>query len=230
MTRVLTIRTDHEDMAAAVQALAPQLSGTALRLTAPESVGVGDWVRFRWLLRDATVFWEGVGRCASCRPSASPGDRGARFAVELSDLSFDARNEAMFERIQLGAEEGRPTGELPQVPARGPSPLRRYSSVPPPPRRALPPAPPPAKLSSVVKAALRPKPGGPPPRATSKPSTVAAPAELAERARTLSRRLNLAAPSLARGRWTEERVLEAALRMGIEALEGLIDSRDAGEQ
>lgn len=226
MTRVLTIRTDHEDMAAAVRALAPQVSETTLRMMSGEAVEVGSWVRFRWLLSDQTVFWEGVGRCESCRPT------DGRHALVLGSLSFDARNEAMFERIQLGAEEGRTTGEHPQVPKEGVRPKPRYSSVPPPPRRALPAPPPPAKLASVVKSALRPKPGAPPaprPIAASKPMTVTASGELAERARTLSRRLNLAAPSLARGRWTEQRVLEAALRMGIEALEGLVAARDADE-
>lgn len=221
MTRVVTIRTDHEDMARAVEALAPHVSEASVSITIPEAIGVGEWARFRWLLRDGTVFWEGVGRAASSRPA------GERCTVVLESLSFDARNEAMFERIQLGIEEGRRTGEHPQLPkVESVRPAPRYSSVPPPPRRAVPPAPPPAKLPPMVKAGLRPKPGGPPPpRPALKPSGVAAPAELAERARALSRQLNLAAPSLARGRWTEERVLEAALRMGIEALEGLIAAR-----
>lgn len=222
MTRVVTIRTDHEDMAAAVEALAPHVSETSISMTMPEAMDVGEWARFRWLLRDGTVFWEGVGRAASSRPA------GERCTVVLESLSFDARNEAMFERIQLGLEEGRRTGAHPQVPkAESVRPVPRYSSVPPPPRRAAPPAPPPAKLPPMVKAGLRPKPGAPP-RPAMKPGGVAASAELAERARVLSRQLNLAAPSLARGRWTEERVLEAALRMGIEALEGLIAARDAG--
>lgn len=224
MTRVVTIRTDHEDMASAVEALAPHVSESAVSLAVAEPIGPGQWVRFRWLLRDATVFWEGVGRCASSRRA------GERFTVVLESLSFDARNEAMFERIQLGLEEGRRTGEHPQLPkAKSVRPAPRYSSVPPPPRRAAPQAPPPAKLPPLVKAGLRPKPGAPPrPHRPLEPSGVSASGELAERARVLSRQLNLAAPSLARGRWTEERVLEVALRMGVEALEGLIAARDAG--
>jgi len=225
MTRVVTIRTDHEDMAAAVEALAPHVSESSIAMTVPEPIGVGEWARFRWLLRDETVFWEGVGRAATSRQA------GGRLTVVLDTLTFDARNEAMFERIQLGLEEGRRTGEHPQLPkVESVKPAPRYSSVPPPPRRAVAPAPPPAKLPPMVKAGLRPKPGAPPPtpRPPLKPSGVAAPGELADRARVLSRQLNLAAPSLARGRWTEERVLEVALRMGVEALEGLIAARDAG--
>lgn len=228
MTRLLTIPTEHENMAAAVEALAPTVGETSVRIESHDRVVAGSWVRFRFLLRDGTLMWEGVGRAASCVPAA-----GDRYAVVIDSLSFDAKNEVFFERIRLEAE--RQTGKTPRVATGEPSapeaPRPKYSSVPPAPRRALPPAPPPAKLSSVVKSALRPKPGGPPPLRPppGKPSTITAPGELAERARTLSRRLNLAAPSLARGRWTEQRVLEAALRMGIEALEGLIAARDAGE-
>lgn len=222
MTSVLTIRTDHEDMAAAVRAIAPEVSETTVRISAERAIEPGTWVRFRWLLRDETVFWEGVGRAESCRPA------GGRYALVLGSLSFDAKNEAIFERIQLGAEEGRVTGEPPAPMA----PKPRYSSLPPPPRRALPAAPPPTKLASVVRSALRPKPSVPPPAPRQRPITpvsVKASGELVERARTLSRKLNLAAPSLARGRWTEQRVLDVALRMGIDALEGLAASRDADD-
>ena len=52
------------------------------------------------------------------------------------------------------------------------------------------------------------------------------PVELVERAQQMVRRLKLGAPALARGRWDEQRVLEVALRMGLESLEGLLKTRD----
>lgn len=206
MTRVLSLPTDHTDVAAAVASITERITDSFIRVPSAEAVGAGEWVRFRWLLADGLAFFEGVGRCETAR--ALEGG----YELVLGALSFDAKNEAMFERILLSAEGGPSTGRHTPVRARkvdeiGP----RYASVPPKPAK-----PPPAKLDQVVKSALKPKPPAPP------PSSGAIPAELRERARQLARRLNLVAPSLARGRWTEERVIESALRMGIESLEGLV--------
>jgi hypothetical protein len=219
--RVLTFQTPHSDVARAVESIAPQIKGDSVRAATVETIIVGDWVRFRWVLVDGTPFLEGAGSCASCR---AVGD-GARNEIVLKELTFDPRNEAMHERIVMISDTNTSrTGQFPTVaPGARLELSSRYSSIPPAPKAVrMAPPPPAAKLSGMVKNAIKPKPSGRPPAPTPRGDV---PADLVERARALSRKLNVSAPSLARGRWTQDRVLEIALRMGIEALEGLV-SRD----
>jgi hypothetical protein len=221
MSRLVTLPTDHTAVSDALDAIAPLVDESSVRIGVFETINGGEWVRFRFVLADGSPVWEGVGRCEVCSPVGDD-----RYELTLVQLSFDARNEVMFERILMFGAQGPRTGPHPRLPKEGEvpeNPVPRYSPVPPPPRK--PPPQPAAKLSTIVKERLRPKPGAPPP-AESRPGALECPPEFAERARELSRRLNLMAPSLARGRWTEARVLEAALRMGLDSLEGLLAKRD----
>ncbi|MCC6873712.1 MAG: hypothetical protein IT378_05315 [Sandaracinaceae bacterium] len=214
--------------------LAPRVEAESVRIPLEKSAALGEWIRFRWALRDGTSFWEGVGRCKRCEAGASG------FEATLTELIFDPRNEAMFERIQL-VGGGHTTGTHTPIPPAGavaaamapppPEPAPRYSATAQELKPKLKAAPPPSsKLSDVLKDVLRPKPRSIPPPApgaapTQKHKLDVEASQLAEAAE-LARKLNLSAPSLARGRWTEDRVLEAALRMGLKSLRGLTERSD----
>ena len=223
--RQIELSTTHDDISAGLDALAPHVNRDGVRAVAQEQVDEGEWVRFRWTLSDGSPLWEGIGRCDSCSPV-----NGSGFALELRELTLDPRNEAVHERILLVGFGGRSTGEHPAVE----TPERIPSEAPPPgpSRYAAPGERKPAasaKLAAPLRGALRPKPRSVDGWGTvgkAQPTEVAVPVELVERAQQMVRRLKLGAPALARGRWDEQRVLEVALRMGLESLEGLLKTRD----
>lgn len=237
-----------QESAAAVDEVSPRVSQGAVRIPMAAAPSVGQWIRFRFVLADHTPFWEGVGRCAEGKPHA-----GGGFETTLADLSFDPRNEAMYERMLLVAEDAAGSNAvptpvptvppsvrsslLPSIPgARLPREAKRYGM-------ARPIAPierrPPSKLADVLAAPLRPKPSSipPPPSAPRRPFTRSGRRAALEQeghqltvpdahwtaATRLVNKLNIGAPSLTRGRWNEERVLRAALRMGLKSLQGLVE-------
>ena len=223
--RQIELSTSHEDISAGLDALASHVKRERVRAVATEQVDAGEWVRFRWTLSDGSPLWEGVGRCERCEPLG-----GAAFELDLRELTLDPRNEALHERILLVGEAGRATGAhqavapVERIPSEAPPPAEPkrtgYASAP---TRAS------AKLSAPLRDALRPKPRSGDGWAAvpkAKAREVQVPAELVERAQQMVRRLKLGAPALARGRWDEQRVLEVALRMGLESLEGLLKTRD----
>ncbi len=218
MTPLLTLSTEQTEISQALDSLAPLVEESSIRVAVKESVERGAWVRFRFTLRDGSSVWEGAGRCDACLPINGSGAH----ELVLTELSFDPRNEVFFERLLLFGAKGPRTGPHKRLPDEV-QPIERPRTPPAPaPRKPIPP--PPAKLSTLNRTQARPlvrREEQPPPRA----AAIAVSEELLERASTLARRLNVVAPSLARGRWSDARVVETALRMGIESLEGLTRNR-----
>src|SRR5262245_13698956 len=108
MTVALEVRTKHADIGDVVRELAPRVDDVSIRLSSEKPIADGEWVRFTVHLRDGSVVFEGVGRSQGARPE------GGRFAVVLSLLQFDERNEVMYERMLLAkdAAEGESTGTI----------------------------------------------------------------------------------------------------------------------
>jgi hypothetical protein len=261
MAELIRIPLQSPNVADAIQDLAPRVDPMHVRVPVEEKRLRGSWIRFEWLLSDGTSVWEGVGKLDRC--VAAPADRpgvGGYDAV-LTDLTFDPRNEAMYERILLSTKH--PTGApdpgasfvevevavavAPPADAPAPAPAQavkkpRYASRPPPAgdEKHRPAArtaaskgnelKPKAKLNASFHKVLRPKPRSlpPMPKRTVEPrdrptQPLEVPGERWKKANSVMRRLNLKAPSLAKGRWTEERVLQMAVKMGLEALDALTE-------
>jgi hypothetical protein len=164
-----------------VDRLAAGVGESTLSVPLAHRIADGEWVRFVVMLDDGTPVLEGTGRCDGSLPRGASLDR---YDVTLSELSFDERNEIMFERILIArdaAEKGDDTGAMKlaaieaieeDVSARDEkvtaSPLKK-PSVPPPapkakplPRRSTPPGkpasiPPKRKSRPPERAAEKPK-------------------------------------------------------------------------
>jgi len=109
VTRRIEVRTSHGDVAELVDELAGAVDESNLVLTVGEEVSEGEWVTFVLHLADGTPVFEGVGRCAG---AARSDDGSDRWDVLLGSLSFDERNEIMYERVLLAHESletGAPT-------------------------------------------------------------------------------------------------------------------------
>ena len=102
--------TEHEDNGAAIDALATRVGEDSLTLTSGEDVPAGEWVAFEVKLADGSVFLEGMGRCQG---SIS---KDPLFDVELRMLQLETRDQMLFERILLAADDlasgARTTGEV----------------------------------------------------------------------------------------------------------------------
>lgn len=102
--------TEHEDNGAAIHALAKRVGEDSLTLTSGEDVPEGEWVAFEVKLADGSVFLEGMGRCQGSVA------KDPLFDVNLGMLQLETRDQMLFERIQLAAEDiaqgTRPTGEV----------------------------------------------------------------------------------------------------------------------
>jgi len=170
MTEALEIRTPHADVSALVRELAAGVDDLSIRLPCERPIAAGQWVRFTVLLADGSAVFEGIGRAEGSRPE------GPRYRVHLSELSFDARNEIMYERMLIARDAAEETGtiDLNEVGAelvRGPS---RSAPPPPPPARRPSAMPPPLPRAST--APPRPSaPGRPAPRPTTPPPKPARP-------------------------------------------------------
>ncbi|MGF1465969.1 MAG: hypothetical protein ACFCGT_07530 [Sandaracinaceae bacterium] len=232
MTAVVRIPLAVSNGAEALPLIRGRVTDTAVRIPLDRPVARGDWVRFAWTLRDGEAVWEGVGRCAAC----VRGEAAGKLDAVLQDLTFDPRNEAFYERLVnlgRGPATGPPTRRgppsLPVATKNGAARPDGYSSRPPPPNgaEAFAPAPresPTAKLSNAMRDALRPKPNSLPPsvrRRREDDSALELELGIWAGAAELARRLNVRAPALARGRWTDEKVLREALRLGLTALDTL---------
>ena len=106
MAEVLEFFTEHADINGLLDFLAERVDDDGIMLTAAHSIPTGEWVRFSVRMVDGEVGFEGVGKCTGSAENES----GVGFEVLLEQLQFDARNEVMFERIQL-AKETAETGE-----------------------------------------------------------------------------------------------------------------------
>ena len=106
MAEVLEFFTEHADINGLLDFLAERVDDDGIMLTAAHSIPTGEWVRFSVRMVDGEVGFEGVGKCTGSAENES----GVGFEVLLETLQFDARNEVMFERIQL-AKETAETGE-----------------------------------------------------------------------------------------------------------------------
>lgn len=143
--------TEHEDNGAAIHALATRVGDDSLTLTSGEDVPEGEWVAFEVKLADGTVFLEGMGRCQGSVANDPLWD------VHLGMLQLETRDQMLFERIQLAAEDlaqgTRPTGEVDiselekkaaaqKTEQKAPPPLPRPPAPPTPPTPATPATPP----------------------------------------------------------------------------------------
>ncbi len=171
MSEALRIKTGTE-VSEVVEELAKTMGDETLCLSVPESIAEGEWVRFSIQLEDGTHVIEGVGRCAGAIPRGNPTDR---YDLHLSDLSFDERNEIMYERMLIAkdaAAQGDDTGtiKLEDVAAMEEVAARdEVTESSPTPERSVPP-PPPVKSP----AAAAPKSPVATPKPSSPPSKVAA--------------------------------------------------------
>ncbi len=157
--------TEHEDNGAAIDALATRVSEDCLTLTAGEDVPKGEWVAFEVKLADGSVFLEGMGRCQGSTA------KEPLFDVELGMLQLDTRDQMLFERILLAAEDlaagARATGEvdiskLEEKAAKPPAPpTPAVPKKPAVPKPAVPKPPPPLKSKTERKGppTLPPKDG-----------------------------------------------------------------------
>lgn len=142
MSPLIRIPLDAATLVEAVPQVAPRVTASTLRIPVPREEKAGRWLRFRYTLKDGSPLLEGVGRCKLCRAA----DGAGNIEAILHELTFDPRNEAMFERL-LHYDNGVRTGRPPPSPAsraktkvpRAPA-LPRYSTAPPPPKNKLPPA------------------------------------------------------------------------------------------
>ncbi|MCB9597446.1 MAG: hypothetical protein H6719_32290 [Sandaracinaceae bacterium] len=165
MSDSLEVWTSHRDVSDLVRELAPFVDDTSVRLPAGRRIPDGDWIRFSVHLLDGSKVFEGVGRCQE-----STQEGASTYRVRLSLLSFDERNEIMWERMLLAREDGaQATGNFDLRS------LREKILKPPPsaPSKSVPP-PPPTRSEPVRPPTLRPRPpaGRPPlPPARPKPST-----------------------------------------------------------
>ncbi|MBX3271784.1 MAG: hypothetical protein KF729_16065 [Sandaracinaceae bacterium] len=153
MTDSLEVWTSHRDVSDVVHELAPFVDDTSLRLAASRRIPDGDWVRFSVHLLDGSKVFEGVGRCQE-----STQEGASTYRVRLSLLSFDERNEIMWERLLLAREAGAHTTGNFDVGS-----LREKILKPPPSTKSVLPPPPP-RPGSARPSSVRPPPL-PPPRA-----------------------------------------------------------------
>lgn len=163
MTQALEIRTPHADVSALVRELAPSVDDLSIRLPCEQPISAGRWVRFVVYLADGSNVFEGIGRAERSRPE------GTRFCVHLSQLSFDARNEVMFERLLLARDAAEETANV-ELHAVGAELVRGSSQSAAPP---VPPRPPtmPPPVPSRNRASPHAEPPSPPkPPAIAKPS------------------------------------------------------------
>ncbi|MBW2464241.1 MAG: hypothetical protein JRH11_21510 [Deltaproteobacteria bacterium] len=102
MSEVLEIRTGRE-VSEVVDRLAREMGGDKLCLPVGSTVAEGEWVRFNVMLEDGTPVIEGVGRSEGAIPR---GGTSKKFDLYLTELSFDTRNEIMYERMLIAKEAG----------------------------------------------------------------------------------------------------------------------------
>lgn len=177
----IQLETTHHENGAAIDQLAAYVDEEGIELGHDAEVPTGEWVAFEVLLRDGSVFLEGMGRCQKSYALA------AGFSVRLHMLQFDPSNELIFERILLAKDDravgGRVTGEVDlallddeSMPIAG-IPVDRSRSVGLP--DVLPPAkparrpsvvPPPTSGAKAARPSAPPRPSTPPARAVAKPS------------------------------------------------------------
>jgi hypothetical protein len=100
MSEVVEIRTGTE-VSNVVEQLAKAMGDETLCFPVPRTVADGEWVRFTILLEDGTHVIEGVGRCEGAVPRGNPTDH---YELHLGALSFDERNEIMYERMLIARE------------------------------------------------------------------------------------------------------------------------------
>jgi len=100
MSEVLEIRTGRE-VSEVVERLAREMGGDKLCLPVTGTVAEGEWVRFSVMLEDGTPVIEGVGRSEGAVPR---GGASKKFDLYLTELSFDTRNEIMYERMLIAKE------------------------------------------------------------------------------------------------------------------------------
>ncbi len=100
MSEVLEIRTGRE-VSEVVERLAREMGGDKLCLPVSSTVAEGEWVRFSVMLEDGTPVIEGVGRSEGAVPR---GGASKKFDLYLTELSFDTRNEIMYERMLIAKE------------------------------------------------------------------------------------------------------------------------------
>ncbi len=166
MSEVVEIKTGTE-VSQVVEELAKTMGDETLCLPVPKSVAEGEWVRFSIQLEDGTHVIEGVGKCAGAVPRGNPTDR---YELHLEELSFDERNEIMYERMLIAkdaAKQGDDTGaiKLEDVAMEEIAAKDEVTESSPPAPRSVPPPPPAGK---------KPTPGDPP-KAVSKSPTPSAP-------------------------------------------------------
>lgn len=192
MSETLEVRTGHSDVSDVVRELAPFCDDTSLRLPAGRKIGDGSWVRFSVHTLDGAAVLEGVGRCQE-----STQEGASTYRVRLSLLSFDERNEIMFERILMMRDEepSEATGNFDVRALREkilkPRPVAPSRPPPPPPaakpRRPTPPRPPsglPPPLRPRRPVSSRPVPPPsrvPPPSALPRPAAIPRPSSLPPR-------------------------------------------------
>jgi hypothetical protein len=186
MSEVVEIKTGTE-VSEVVDQLVKTMGDETLCLPVPKSVAEGEWVRFSVQLEDGTHVIEGVGRCAGAIPRGNPTDR---YELHLAELSFDERNEIMYERMLIAkdaAKQGDDTGaikleEFAMEVIEGKDEVTESS----PPARSVPPPPPgesaateaDAKKAKPKAEAKKPKPKAsalPPKSDVSKPSLMKSP-------------------------------------------------------
>lgn len=189
MTEALEIRTPHAEVSDIVRELAPAVDDLSIRLPCAQPLALGDWVRFTVRAADGSAVFEGLGRTERIE-----GDGPLR-RVLLTGLSFDPRNEIMYERMLLARDAAEVTGsldlqELDAELIRGPS---RVKPPPPPPRDRV------RDVSAIPRAkpATAPlRPSAPPPAPSGRSSASLGPTGKAASKPTFSKpRAGLAAPA-----------------------------------
>lgn len=196
MTEHVEIRKG-DSVASLVDQLATSVKQDSLTLPADRAIADGEWVRFTLKLADGTDVMEGVGQSRGSMPRGNPVDH---HDVVLGELSFDERNEIMWERLLIAAEaaqRGDETGTIQlseesveaMVDAAGSGAPAKSANggagakagAPPPVPKASPSTAPKASPSGAPKAApsTAPKPAGasnpPPPSTTAKASFASKP-------------------------------------------------------
>jgi hypothetical protein len=171
MSEVVEIKTGTE-VSEVVEELAKTMGDETLCLPVPKSVAEGEWVRFSIQLEDGTHVIEGVGKCAGAIPRGNPTDR---YELHLAELSFDERNEIMYERMLIAkdaAKQGDDTGtiKLEDVAMEVLEGQDEVSESSPPPRSV--PPPPPAKSAAADAKKTESKASTPPAKSTASKSSL----------------------------------------------------------
>jgi len=102
-----------DSVASLVDELARSVTESSITLPVDREIPEDEWVRFALKLADGTDVMEGVGRSRGSMPRGNPVDHHDLVLVELS---FDERNEIMWERLLIAAESaetGDDTGTVP---------------------------------------------------------------------------------------------------------------------